>query len=456
MYINKYFFPLLLYVTLLFFYLSAKSILIFILLILTPIFLTSNSIQILFKIILFGLITPLVYCIFLNYGNIRFSSMNEIFLIKELSFLSLIGLRVIKKKLVFRLPREVGLIFIIFFIYLCINYTIFNSGNISAAHFASLRDFTLFFLIYFYSLNSQSITIDDLTYELTYFLKFIILLTAFFSFIYYYTNILDYNIYTSFRYDNAFPIKYDYPVNFYTYLFDSYIFRFPGINLDPPSFAKFISFPILFLLLYFDKKSIFFYGIVGSIFLLLTFGKAGLLLFFLTFIYYFLQKIIDKKIIILFFFLSLIFGFFLLKNEPNFIRHSEGVILALNKISFFGSGIGMSGQNLINFNITNNISGDIIKESFIGGLISQIGFIGLFLYLTLYFSIFKNNSKGARIISINKNSSVVKINSLSKYFLIFLIISSLFSNSSVNFFSLLIPLFIFVKSKIVLESNYEK
>lgn len=456
MYINKYFLPLLLYSISLLFYLSTESILFFALLIFIPFFVTSNSIQILFKIILFGLITPLFFCIFINYEHIGLSSMNEIFLIKELSFISLLVITFIKNKFVIRLPNNIGLIFIIFLCYLSINFVMISSGNISFALFASLRDFILFFLIYLYSLNSQSISNDDLMYELIYFSKFIIILTVIFSFIYYFTNFLDYNLYTLFRYEGAFPIKFDYPVNFYTYLFDNFLMRFPGINLDPPSFGKFISFPILFLLLFYDKKSTLLYGIVGLIFLLLTIGKAGILLFFLTFIYYFLQKIIDKKIIILFFFLSLIFGFFLLKNEPNFIRHSEGVILALNKISFFGSGIGMSGQNLINFNITNNISGDIIKESFVAGLISQIGFIGLFLYLTLYFSIFKNNSKGARIISINKNSSVVKINSLSKYFLIFLIISSLFSNSSVNFFSLLIPLFIFVKSKIVLESNYEK
>ena len=368
-----------------------------------------------------------------------------------------------------KLEKE-DLYFIFFGIFLIISLLI-TPANIFIA-FASLKDFAMIIMIYFlgilsyknnvfagYKINSNINAVAACL--LLSGLIGIILSSNDWAFI----NI---NEYFSKRFEGAFFVsrlsETSLPAGFGTYINDERYLRNVSTLLDAPGYSRALSWFVIFYgfkTIIDLKKGKFTLSILFFISLfamqLSTIGRGGIFITIMSLLVLmpYLLNLKLKSGIRNFFIVivGIILIFLDLSSDATFVRHLDGLIYGFSDITFLGNGLGTAGQQVANYG-RESITGYFARESFLGGVVAQLGLVGLFFIIVIFYNIFKNTTDGLKNFK-NSPNIVNHLFVISSVSLLFTMISSLLANSAVSYFSIAIPLY-FYAATFKNKSNYNK
>ena len=222
--------------------------------------------------------------------------------------------------------------------------------------------------------------------------------------------------------------------------------RFVGSLLDAPGFSRFLVFFVALgicqrfknLSFHGDKK---FSTLIILLLLILTqfltLGRAGILISISSlFVIITLQKRYRYFGLFGMIFLVLSLIPFASIDVGNFFRHLIGLQAGFSNMTMFGHGMGSGGQQIANY-AAETASSIEVRESFLGAWVFQTGYYGFFTYITLVVCLvvylFRLN-----INKIHQKSRAIYISSL--LCVLFAFLSSIFANSAMSFYSLMLPL----------------
>lgn len=187
--------------------------------------------------------------------------------------------------------------------------------------------------------------------------------------------------------------------------------RMTSTFLDPINMGHTFSF--LFTLAYTRRKLIlsflFFLAVV------LTFSKAAIIQTLVMWIL--LIRFIPIYIKLFFVLFFILFALILIQNYPGFLIHLDGLVTSISKIHLFGLGLGNAGN--VSFMYSGIQSG--IKDSFLGAILGEEGFVGIFIYTFVIFLL---------VILVYKKNRYIA------YFLLIQFFLSALSENSFNFLSI--------------------
>ena len=238
----------------------------------------------------------------------------------------------------------------------------------------------------------------------------------------------------------------DLPPGFYTFFGGERYSRFVGSLLDAPGFSRFLVFFVALgicqrfknLSFHGDKK---FSTLIILLLLILTqfltLGRAGILISISSlFVIITLQKRYRYFGLFGMIFLVLSLIPFASIDVGNFFRHLIGLQAGFSNMTMFGHGMGSGGQQIANY-AAETASSIEVRESFLGAWVFQTGYYGFFTYITLVVCLvvylFRLN-----INKIHQKSRAIYISSL--LCVLFAFLSSIFANSAMSFYSLMLPL----------------
>ena len=214
------------------------------------------------------------------------------------------------------------------------------------------------------------------------------------------------------------------PGNYYSYdlyfVIGKSVRRLVGITTDPLLTAHFLAFCVVILLFLTrgDKNKRVWEIVILTIAAFLTMSKGAILIIAIAFLY----KIwIKNKKIAVFFLLFALMGLAIIVRS-NILQtvaiHLAGLTTATDILTFFGGGIGTSG-NLASLGGNSTTSG----ESYFGMILGQIGLFGLILFICMI-------RKMIKLVFKTKNESYVY--AIVAY-IIAVMIEAIVSESAINF-----------------------
>lgn len=369
--------------------------------------------------------------------------------LKEIGILVIFTLLIIKRGFI----KKINSLDICMLLFLSAWGVSFISSEVNIyARLIASKDILLMVILYFTgrSFNGTDIYISELSNKYIFISLFLIVTNLFIymfdDIIWSFVNVADY---FRMRFSGAhflFLLDNDLPPGFYTYINGEKYFRYVGSLLDAPGFSRFL---VFFVVLGICQrfKSLSFQGnkkystLIILVLLictqLLTLGRAGILISISSFfVIITLQK--RYRYFGLLGMICLVMSMISLVSIDidNFSRHLIGLLTGFNNIIMFGHGMGSGGQQIANYASEVVGSGEV-RESFLGAWVFQTGYYGFFTYITLVgclmIHLFKFN-----INKIHQKSRAIYISSL--LCVLFAFLSSIFANSAMSFYSLMLPL----------------
>lgn len=181
------------------------------------------------------------------------------------------------------------------------------------------------------------------------------------------------------------------PAHWYSYIGENYYRRLVGTVGDATSLSRFLSLPVLILLIYninllikgkLDYRVVFLLALTASA-MILTIGRGGVLIVVIGLGIYLFR--VTKPLFFIFLALLIILITPMIEyNYGNLVRHLTGLYGGFDVMSQYplGIGLGTTGQMAAVYS-----SVDVkfhVLESYIGALSSQLGFLGLFSYVSFF------------------------------------------------------------------------
>ena len=184
--------------------------------------------------------------------------------------------------------------------------------------------------------------------------------------------------------------------NFYTYDFvfiiGDKIRRLVSFFADPMVAGHIILFGAVIAI---KRKSNPFLIALLIISALLSFSKGVYLVLILLLVLFFSKHLYEKNKTVFYFFtcsilclgIAVIFYLFSFSGNSSSYKHILGLVTSLSNISIFGHGLGLSGSFVTTVMGTSNAA--LTTESYIGSIISQLGLVGIILYLSFFLYLLK-------------------------------------------------------------------
>ena len=242
------------------------------------------------------------------------------------------------------------------------------------------------------------------------------------------------------------------PPGFQSYIGTNAFPRNVSTILDAPGYSRALSWFVVYfgLKLMIDIKKLrlttsLFYFFVLFAMQLTTIGRGGIIISILSLLifvpYAFNLKFFKTYRTMIY---SLTLGaviLFDITSDANFTRHMVGLLYGLSDISILGGGLGTAGQQVANY-ASESVTGYFSRESFVGGLAAQLGVVGIAVFSWITLSAYKNLVENLKIRkNLHSNQYIIFI--VSNSVLVFSLLTSVFANSAVSFFSIAIPLYFY-------------
>lgn len=161
--------------------------------------------------------------------------------------------------------------------------------------------------------------------------------------------------------------------------------RMVSTILDPINLSHLFAFTLV--IGYTEKKLGYFALTFIQVCMIATFGKGGFLELFLTLLLLFSSHIPWRIMIVLWLVCIRLF-LFVLEHHQGVLIHMQGIFGAIKTASPFGYGLGLVGNQAAMYG--HALSNIPVGDTFIGGIIAQLGVVGFLLWITPFaYFIFK-------------------------------------------------------------------